>query len=96
MAKSINWQKVQDNHKLYKQQKEDIENKDYRKQDNYHMRKNGLWAVKGKHYGKPLNKLTNNYLLWWIDKYGPKGMIGQIVMKELQRRHAEATNTSNT
>ena len=89
MARSQNWQQVQQQHKIYKEKDKQRQNWDYRAEDNAALRRNQLWSVKGKHYGKHLNELPLNYLGWIIDNFENESLHRQIAAAELQRRYKE-------
>jgi hypothetical protein len=63
---------------------EQLENK---VKGDFHTFKNaGLWVLKGKYYGQPVNKLPLDYLNWIINKF--PGIHAGIAKKELQSRNS--------
>lgn len=89
MARSIDWQTVQKRHKIYKENDQERKGWDHRASDNAVLRKNKIWAVKGKYYGKPLSDLPLNYLGWIVDNFETISIHRQMAAEELQRRYKD-------
>lgn len=82
MAK-LNWKKLQYQGIIEKTSKKDKHVR-ARKGDFYIFIKNNLWALKGKYYGVPLNKLPDDYLMWVLKNID--GLFGDIATNEIVRR----------
>lgn len=86
MAK-LNWKKLQYQSIIKKTGKKDKQDRQ-RKGDFYIFVKNNLWALKGKYYGVPLNKLPDNYLYWVIKNL--EGLFSDMATNEIVRRKAKS------
>jgi hypothetical protein len=87
---NLNWEKIHQQSRVQStKEHERFENS--HKQDYYIFLESGLWALKGKHYGKSVKSLPLSYLDWVIDNVS--GIHKDIAEIELRRRYEKLSNT---
>lgn len=90
---SLNWGKNRQNKKIQEQLSNDIRRKQERSDFRIFLEK-GLWPIKGKHKGKVISDLDENYLKWIRSNL--KGIPKKLAAKELRRRQKSKGNKNST